>query len=118
MYRVGCTYDFTRTTLHKGCTKGAVDVKTIKQYAEEQGVSYEAIRKQIGTHKEELKEHIVIKGRTQYLDDWAVDFLTERRKENPVVIVNQEKVDEVETMRKQIETLRTQLLLPPYTHLA
>lgn len=86
-------------------------MKTIKQYAEEQGVSYEAIRKQIGTHKEELKEHIVIKGRTQYLDDWAVDFLTERRKENPVVIVNQEKVDEVETMRKQIETLRTQLLL-------
>lgn len=86
-------------------------MKTIKQYAEEQGVSYEAIRKQISTYKDELKEHIVIKGRTQYLDDWAVNFLTERRKENPVIIVSQEKADEVEAMRKQIETLRTQLLL-------
>ena len=86
-------------------------MKTIKQYAEEQGVSYEAIRKQISTYKDELKEHIVIKGRTQYLDDWAVNFLTERRKENPVIIVSQEKADEVEAMRKQIETLQTQLLL-------
>lgn len=86
-------------------------MKTIKQYAEEQGVSYEAIRKQIGSYREDLKEHIIVKGRTQYLDDWAVNFLTERRKENPVIIVSQEKADEVEAMRKQIETLQTQLLL-------
>ena len=111
MYRVGCTYDFTRTILYKGCTKGAVNMKTIKQYAEEQGVSYEAIRKQISTYKDELKEHIVIKGRTQYLDDWAVEFLSHKRKENPVILVSQEKADEVEAMRKQIETLQTQLLL-------
>lgn len=86
-------------------------MKTIKQYAEEQGVSYEAIRKQINTHKEELKDHIIVKGRTQYLDDWAVDFLTQKRKENPVILLSQEKVEEVEDMRQQIETLRTQLLL-------
>ena len=35
-------------------------MKTIKQYAEEQGVSYEAIRKQISTYKEELKDHIIL----------------------------------------------------------
>ena len=86
-------------------------MKTIKQYAEEQGVSYEAIRRQISTHKEELNDHIVIKGRTQYLDDWAVEFLNERRKENPVILINQDKADEVEALRQQIETLRTQLLL-------
>lgn len=86
-------------------------MKTIKQYAEEQGVSYEAIRKQISTYKEELKDHIIIKSRTQYLDDWAVEFLSHKRKENPVILVSQEKADEVEAMRKQIETLRTQLLL-------
>ncbi len=86
-------------------------MKTIKQYAEEQGVSYEAIRRQISTYKDELKEHIVIKGRTQYLDDWAVEFLSHKRKENPVILVSQEKADEVEAMRKQIETLQTQLLL-------
>ena len=86
-------------------------MKTIKQYAEEQGVSYEAIRKQIGTYREDLKEHIIVKGRTQYLDDWAVEFLSHKRKENPVILVSQEKADEVEALRQQIETLRTQLLL-------
>ena len=84
-------------------------MKTIKQYAEEQGVSYEAIRKQIGTYREDLKEHIIVKGRTQYLDDWAVNFLTERRKENSVILINQDKADEAEALRQQIETLRTQL---------
>lgn len=86
-------------------------MKTIKQYAEEQGVSYEAIRKQIGTYKEELRDHISIKNRTQYLDDWAIDFLTAKRKENPVIIVSKEKASEVEDLRQQIEDLRTQLLL-------
>lgn len=86
-------------------------MKTIKQYAEEQGVSYEAIRKQIGTYKEDLNDHIILKGRTKYLDDWAVNFLTERRKENPVILINQDKADEAEELRQQIETLRTQLLL-------
>lgn len=91
--------------------EGNENMKTIKQYAEEQGVSYEAIRKQIGTYREDLKEHIIVKGRTQYLDAWAVDFLTQKRKENPVILLSQEKVEEVEDMRQQIETLRTQLLL-------
>ena len=65
----------------------------------------------ISTYKEELKDHIIIKSRTQYLDDWAVEFLSHKRKENPVILVSQEKADEVEAMRKQIETLQTQLLL-------
>ena len=86
-------------------------MKAIKQYAKEQGVSYEAIRKQISTYKEELKDHIIIKNRTQYLDDWAVEFLSHKRKENPVILVSQEKADEAEALRQQIEALRTQLLL-------
>lgn len=83
---------------------------TIKQYAESQNVSYEAVRKQIIRYAEDLGEHIVRKNRTQYLDDWAVDFLTERRKENPVIIVNQDKTEEIESLRSQVETLRVQLL--------
>ena len=83
---------------------------TIKQYAESQNVTYEAVRKQIVRYADDLGEHIVRKNRTQFLDDWAVDFLTERRKENPVIIVNQDKTEEIESLRSQVETLRVQLL--------
>jgi len=83
---------------------------TIKQYAESQNVTYEAVRKQIVRYADDLGEHIVRKNRTQFLDDWAVDFLTKKRKENPVIIVNQDKDEEIESLRSQVETLRVQLL--------
>lgn len=83
---------------------------TIKQYAESQNVSYEAVRKQIVGYGEELKDHIVRKGRTQYLDEWAVEFLTKRRRENPIILLSQDKDEAIESMKQQIETLRVQLM--------
>lgn len=83
---------------------------TIKQYAESQNVTYEAVRKQIVGYGEELKDHIVRKGRTQYLDEWAVDFLTKRRRESPVVLINQDKDEAIELLKSQVETLRVQLM--------
>lgn len=83
---------------------------TIKQYAESQNVSYEAVRKQIVRYTEELKEHIVKKDRTQYLDEWAVDFLTERRRENPIILNDQDKTEEIEALRSQVESLKVKLM--------
>ena len=83
---------------------------SLRQFAERQNVSYEAIRKQVVRYEKELKGHISVKNRTQYLDDWAVKFLQERRRENPVVIVGQEKEEELKSLKDQVETLRTQLL--------
>lgn len=83
---------------------------TIRQYAESQNVTYEAVRKQIVRFKEDLKGHIVRKDRTQYLDKWAVEFLTERRRENPIILVSQDKDEEIEAMKAQIEALRVQLM--------
>lgn len=83
---------------------------TIKQYAESQNVTYEAVRKQIVGYGEELKDHIVRKGRTQYLDEWAVEFLTKRRRENPIILLSQDKDEAIEAMKQQIETLRVQLM--------
>ena len=83
---------------------------TIRQYSESQNVSYEAVRKQIVRYANELKEHIVRKNRTQYLDEWAVAFLTERRRENPVVLANMDHDEENERLRKEVEALRVQLM--------
>lgn len=83
---------------------------TIKQYAESQNVTYEAVRKQIVGYREELKDHIVRKGRTQYLDEWAVEFLTKRRRENPIILLSQDKDEAIELLKSQVETLRVQLM--------
>lgn len=103
-YAIRCT---TKVVYKKG---GEMELKTIKEYAESQKVTYEAVRKQIVNYEEELSGHIVRKGRTQYLDEWAVSFLTARRRENPVIFINQTKDSEIEELKQQIETLRTQLL--------
>ena len=83
---------------------------TIKQYAESQNVTYEAVRKQIVGYGEELKDHSIRRGRTQYLDDWAVKFLTARRRENPVILLSQDKDEEIEDLKARIESLQAQLM--------
>ena len=42
---------------------------TIRDYAKENNVSYEAIRKQIKRYEDELNGHIIKQNRTQFLDD-------------------------------------------------
>ena len=57
-----------------------MELVSIKEFAESQMVSYEAVRRQTHTYAEQLKGHIIKKGRTQYLDNYAVEFLSEKRK--------------------------------------
>ena len=83
---------------------------SIKDFAEDQHVSYEAIRKQVSKYSDELQGHIVKKNRTQYLDEWAVEFLTERRRESPVVVMNMEQSEQIEELKAQVEILKTKLL--------
>lgn len=78
---------------------------TIKDYAKDKGISYEAVRKQVKRYKEELKDHISIQNRTQFLDDYAVDFLNEKRNENPIIIQEQAKDEELERLREENKNL-------------
>lgn len=88
-----------------------MDVRSIKQFAEEQNVSYEAIRKQIVKYSDELKDHIVRKNRTQYLDEWAVNFLKEKRKESPIVLMNMDQNEQIEELKAQVDLLKSKLLV-------
>lgn len=87
-----------------------MDMITIKEYADSQNVTYEAVRKQVVRYKDDLKGHIVTNNRTQFLDEWAVKFLTERRREHPVILINQGKDEAIEELTQQIESLRAKLL--------
>lgn len=82
----------------------------IKEYAEEHGVSYEAVRSQIKRYSTELSDHIIKKGRTQYLDEDAVAFLDEKRKENPIVVVDNQLVDQIKSLQEENSRLRDQII--------
>ena len=87
-----------------------MELMTIKQYAQSQHISYEAVRKQVASYKHELQDHIVRKGRTQYLDEWAIEFLTKRRRESPVIVLEQSKDETIADLKEQIDSLRVQLM--------
>lgn len=64
---------------------------SIKDYAAQKNVSYEAVRKQVKRYETQLNGHLERIGRTLYMDDDAVAFLDEKRKKNPVVVVQEDK---------------------------
>lgn len=89
---------------------------TIKDYARETGVSYEAVRQRIKRYEDELGGHIHRQGRTQFLDDVAVAFLNEHRMQNPVILYDRGAgedfralQDELENSREETRDLRDQM---------
>ena len=83
---------------------------TLKQYADDQGISYEAVRKQVIRYAEELSDHIVTQDRKKYLDQYAVKFLTERRRESPIILMNMDQNEENQRLKEEIESLRVKLM--------
>ena len=76
---------------------------SMKDYAKANGITYEAVRAQVKRYREQLDDHIIQDGRTQYLDDIAVAFLDEKRQKNPVVVYQQgkdERIEELESNEK------------------
>ena len=78
---------------------------TIKDYAKNNGITYEAVRKQVNRYKSDLEGHISKVGRTQYLDDEAVVFLDSKRAENPVVIIQTNKDEEIQRLHEENKIL-------------
>ena len=89
---------------------------SIKDYAAQHGISYEAARQQISRYSGRevdgfrISEHINKVGRTQYLDDDAVDFLNERRSGNPVIVQQEGQSETIERMRARIDALQNRLI--------
>lgn len=80
-------------------------VISLRDYAKDKKVSYEAIRKQVVRYKEDLGDHIIVDGRQQFLDEYAVAFLDERRRKNPTVIYHQEKDETIEALQQEVARL-------------
>lgn len=78
---------------------------SIKDYAKQKGVSYEAVRKQVNRYKDELTGHIHKQNRTQYLDDEAVAFLDSKRAESPVILLQMDKDEEIQRLSNENKAL-------------
>lgn len=87
-----------------------MDFITLKEYAQNKGVTYEAIRRQVAKYESELRGHIVIRDRTKYLDEYAQDFLSKRRRLSPVVVKVEDSTEATENLEKTVEALRAQLM--------
>lgn len=83
---------------------------SISEYAKKANVSYEAIRTQIKRYSGDLKGHIHKQGRKQFLDDYAVEFLDGKRRNNPVIVVTHAKDDEIQMLKEENERLKNALL--------
>jgi chromosome segregation ATPase len=82
----------------------------MQEYANKHHISYEAVRKQVKRYGKELEGHITRQNRTQYLDDFAVGFLTEKRQQSPIIIVEKAKEEELAESKKQIESLKATIM--------
>ena len=85
-----------------------MNVYTLKDIAEELGVTYEAVRQQTIRYSDELKGHITKQGKKQFIDEEGLDFLRTKRREYHVIV--QEDRETVEALQEQIESLRASLI--------
>lgn len=82
---------------------------SLKDYAKQNNITYEAVRQQVNRYAVELGDHIIRDGRQQFLDEEAVSFLDSKRQKNPVTIIQQSKDEEIEQLRREKEQLLTKI---------
>ena len=86
-----------------------MQVISLKDYAKNNNISYEAVRKQVIRYASELEGHVIKDGRQQFLDENAVAFLSEKRKKNPVIIYEIAKDEEIDRLKQEKENLLLKL---------
>lgn len=73
---------------------------TLKQYAEQIGMSYEGARKKLRRYEDELQDHIVVKNRITFIDEYAADFLSEHRRVDTIRVY--ERNEENEALKEKL----------------
>ena len=79
---------------------------SIREYAKSRFITYEAARRQVIRYEKELRGKIEIRARTQYLNDQAIEFLDQHRKDSPVTVYKEKERQETEKQKSELEDLR------------
>lgn len=80
---------------------------TVKQYAEERGISIQAVHQSMNgkRKKEALQGHVHIKDGIKWLDEEAVVVLDKDRRKSAYLIEKAESSEEIEILKQQVEQL-------------
>lgn len=86
-----------------------MEMTTITALAKEQHVSYQSIWKMVTKYEKELAGHVVVKNRVRYLDADAVAFILEKRRDHPMVAMNDDQAAIIESQQQEIERLKNKV---------
>ena len=93
-------------------------MKTLKEYANENHITYEAVRQQVKRYEKELSNHIKKIKRTKYLDEFAIEFLDKKEQIILILLWSLPKddeikrlVDENKALLLKVASLQEQLIL-------
>ena len=82
---------------------------TIKALASQQKVSYQSIWKLVVKYENELSGHIVTKNKVRYLDPEAVDYILQKRRDHPLVAMNDDQSAIIESQIREINELKAKI---------
>ena len=82
---------------------------TIKALASQQKVSYQSIWKLVVKYENELSGHIVTKNQVRYLDPEAVDYILQKRRDHPLVAMNDDQSAIIESQIREINELKAKI---------
>lgn len=94
--------------LRKPCARG-LNMKTVRDYASERGISHQAVYQMMATHKNELEPFIVKHGRTRYLTEKAEEVLDHYRNQSTIVIAQTDNQARMEQLQNEKDALFVQL---------
>lgn len=83
---------------------------TFRQFADSQGVTYEAIRQRVDRAGDELAKHIKKKHGVKYLDEYAQEVLADRAYKMPLAVISDAQQDEIKKNLSTIGDLQAELL--------
>lgn len=87
-----------------------MSVKSLREYAQDRGVSYEAVRKAVKRHQAELGDHITEQNRKRYIDDAGQAMLDRYRQINTVTILEGNVNEELERLKAELERRDQQIM--------
>ena len=81
---------------------------SIKEYAEKQGITIQAVYQTLKTkeNKERLKDHVFFKDGKKFIDDTGVKILDDARKRHPVVVVKESESEKLKELQEKNDKLK------------
>ena len=80
---------------------------SLREYSRSHDVSYENTRAKISRYAKDLDGHIITQKGARYLDDFAVSFLDDHKRQKPVIVTDgKDPEKEIADLREQLEDLK------------